>query len=232
MNKNQFKELQHRADRPVRLSASLLVNLEPRTLIYGATSKRDTFHVYLDEAKIQLVTYDGDGFLRKYQTELELEAADYEPGKYAYPEACDFEFAALLQQAGVDVNYLAYQDRAPAVFHGARLSELAQVPESHVAARIRITAGEIDLPEESVFRKDADKRSALTREMHMLVNASLERLNRLHRYRGQNVRSELDEIPARVQQFVRLAAAELSEYEMPDKVRNRILKELYQQVYG
>ena len=233
MNKKQFKDLQDRAERPSRLDASMLTNDAPRTLIYGATHKRDTFHVYLGgDGQIHLVTYDSDGFLRKHETECDLEAADYEPTKYAYPEASDFEFASLLLNMGVDINFLAFDDRAPAAFYGYRLEELAQVPEDHTPARIRITAGEIELPAESVFRKDMDKRSALTREMHMLVNTALERLNKLYRYRGENVRAMLDEIPYRVQQFVRTTAAELSAYEMPEKVKNRMLKELHHQVFG
>jgi hypothetical protein len=233
MDKKQFKELQDRAERPSRLVATMLTNDAPRTLIYGATHKRDTFHVYLGEdAKIHLVTYDADGFLRKHETERELDAADYEPSKYAYPEASDYEFALLLLNLGVDINFLAFGEREPSAFYGARLEELAQVPEDHTPARIRITAGEIELPAESVFRKDVDKRSALTREMHMLVNTALERLNKLYRYRGQDVRAQLDEIPSRVQQFVRTTAAELSAYEMPEKVKSRMLKELHHQVFG
>lgn len=233
MNKREFKDLQDRADRPKRLRGYMLANRSPRTLVYGATHIRHTFHVYLgDDQKFHLVTYDDDNFLQRHQTEAELHVEEYEPTKYAYPEACDFEFTSLLQGIGLDLSFLPYQEREEARFYGLRLDELAVIPGSHTPARIRITAGEIDLPAQSVFRTSEDKRKALTREMHMLVNPKLEKLNRLFRYRGQDVRAQLEEIPDRVQKFVRGAAAELSEYAMPEKVKARLMKEMTQQVYG
>ena len=233
MNKREFRELQAQADKPQRLRGDMLANRSPRTLVYGVTHIRHTFHVYIaDDQKLHLVTYDDDGFLQRHQTEADLEPGEYEPTKYAYPEACDFEFTSLLQGIGVDLTFLPYQEREDARFYGQCLDELVVIPESHTPARIRITAGEIDLPAHSVFRTNEDKRKALTREMHMLVNSRLEKLNRLFRYRGKDVRAQLEEIPARVQQFVRTAAAELSAYEMPEKVKARMMKEMTQHVYG
>jgi len=233
MNKREFKELQAHADRPKRLRAYMLANRSPRTLIYGVTHVRHTFHVYLsDDQKLHLVTYDDDNFLQRHQTEAELELEEYEPTKYAYPEACDYEFTTLLQRIGIEPTFLPYQEREESRFYGLCHDELAVIPESHTPARIRITAGEIDLPAHSMFRTNEDKRKALTRELHMMVNPTLEKLNRRFRYRGQDVRAQLEEIPARVQQFVRTVAAELSEYEMPEKVKLRMMKEMTQHVYG
>jgi hypothetical protein len=117
-----------------------LRNQTPRTLVWGYTHERESFHVYLDEAGvIRRVVYSG---LASVPETLKLLSADsentlqtnaqYAPSKRAYPEACDFEFCALLAGRDVKPSFTAYDDKRDLskAFHGLCLDE---VPGQRVA---------------------------------------------------------------------------------------------------
>ena len=103
MNLQEYKTLQ-KTERTL-ISADLLRNKSARTLLYGYTSERDTWHVYLDEnGKIQTVKYG-------YGEDAPINAInvswneEYIPSKRLYAEKCDFEFCSLLKQQDIDLNF-------------------------------------------------------------------------------------------------------------------------------
>lgn len=103
MNSCEYDKLQNIGDVPI--SADLLVNKSPRTLLYGYTLERDTWHVYLDiDGEIQTIKYGyGDNsHIEKINISCNEE---YIPTKRLYAERCDFEFCSLLKQHGVTLNF-------------------------------------------------------------------------------------------------------------------------------
>jgi hypothetical protein len=110
-----------------------LSNQTPRTLLWGYTSSFHSFHVYLDEqAIIHKVVYAHNGkagVLLIHQTQAEIvDAADYVPDKWAYPEACDQEFCAKLVEKGARLPFAAGNRREPPApsFRGERLERLVR----------------------------------------------------------------------------------------------------------
>ncbi|KVP39814.1 hypothetical protein [Burkholderia ubonensis] len=115
---------------PARVRASDLADQTPRTLAYGYTCERDTFHVYLDEDGIHKVVYRFSQpasvlVMHKHENEGLLHA-ECVPDKRLYPEACDFAFCALLKTHGVHLPFTTWNDRAMTrQFNGQILRELA-----------------------------------------------------------------------------------------------------------
>ncbi len=125
MNKQQFESLNDTAAGQAMATAQALADKTPRTLVYGYTVERSTFHVYLDGG-VHLVVYDHVGLLLRHVSEFEgLALAQCVPDKRVYPEACDHEFCVLLKKAGVNVPFTTWSDdRVPQPFHGKRRGEL------------------------------------------------------------------------------------------------------------
>lgn len=110
------------------VSAKEIFNHQPRTLLWGYTCDRDSFHVYLDGMGfIHRVTYmktSGEDVLLSHVKGTELEAKLLVPNKRVYPEATDFEFAKLLKEKGIEVTYTNYQeDREESDFYGLRYDQ-------------------------------------------------------------------------------------------------------------
>lgn len=126
MDKKQYEILCEMERVPARASSKELRNQEPRTLIYGYTCDRDTFHVYLGEDGIHLVVYNYHGMLALHCRESEgLPLEDCVPDKRVYPEACDYEFCLILKRAGVNIPFTTWSEgRETALFHGKRVEEL------------------------------------------------------------------------------------------------------------
>lgn len=103
MNQHEYEALQKTES--TLISADLLRNKSARTLLYGYTLERDTWHVYLDEnGKIQTVKYG-------YGEDAPINAInvswneEYIPSKRLYAEKCDFEFCSLLKQHNITLNF-------------------------------------------------------------------------------------------------------------------------------
>lgn len=86
-----------------------------RTLLYGYTVDRDTFHVYIQDGEIHRLIYAYGGEPISHISGSELAATDLQPNKRAYPEWTDFEFALLLKTRGVDPNLTNYSTPSPAL---------------------------------------------------------------------------------------------------------------------
>lgn len=129
MNQAQLEQLTNTTENV--LTGAMLGNQSDRTLIYGYTTERDTFHVYLLHGVIHVLVYES-GFnfadrpdlnrpskLVSHQTEAELSSNhQYVPNKRVYPAACDYEFCAMLMRCGVNIPFTTYEPRPETSFHG------------------------------------------------------------------------------------------------------------------
>jgi hypothetical protein len=104
--------------------------LEPytynRTLLYGYTCERETFHVYVKGRKIYTVVYNTE-YAINYNKELgsftrgepklngmrQIEVKsnrDFIPNKRLYPERCDYHFCRALKEKGIDLPFTHWSE--------------------------------------------------------------------------------------------------------------------------
>ena len=94
----------------------LLPYVYNKTLLYGYTCERETFHVYIKDEKIYVVVYDvdyssKDNIKPKNMRQIEVTSNhDYVPDKRLYPERCDYSFCRLLKAKGVDLPFTGWTD--------------------------------------------------------------------------------------------------------------------------
>jgi hypothetical protein len=93
-----------------------LENKSDRTLIYGYTCERDTWHVYLKDGVIYTVLY-GYGPVNKVLMDVKCNQG-FVPNKRLYPRRCDFEFCKLLKEKGCRLTFTTWEDRADETFYG------------------------------------------------------------------------------------------------------------------
>ena len=124
---------------PVDL-ASMLQNKADRTLIWGYTPEKDSFHVYLqDQTIVRLVFAYKAAVPKEMEAGTEYFPATMVPAKRVYAEASDAEFCGLLRRLGVDFSFAPFNpERAPKQFHGETLEDfgmsLADFPQATPAA--------------------------------------------------------------------------------------------------
>ena len=91
-----------------------LFNQSPRTLLYGYTCARDTYHVYLDgEGCVNKFIYDYHNktlFHKKYEVLTNVDLPDLIPDKRVYPESTDYEFLLILLTNQVYVPFTCYDE--------------------------------------------------------------------------------------------------------------------------
>lgn len=109
-----------------RMYAKMLENKTPRTLAYGFTTDRETFHAYLaEDGNVVRVIYDHDGLLVDIKTEVDgLLMTECVPNKRMYPERCDFEFCQLLMARQVYLPFTMYKMLAQEAWYGKKLEDL------------------------------------------------------------------------------------------------------------
>ena len=91
-----------------RIIGDDLKNQEDRTLLYGYTCERDTWHVYLKDGKIHVVIYEYKQSPREVNTATN---EGFVPDKRLYPERCDFEFCKLLADYDVYLPFTTYDEK-------------------------------------------------------------------------------------------------------------------------
>ena len=107
----------------------LSLYLRDRTLLYGYTCDRKTFHVYLKNEKIHTVIYSVDYSMENPKpicmTEMLVESnEDYIPDKRLYPETCDYMFCVLLKSAGIYLPFTGFnKNREEKNFYGFTLED-------------------------------------------------------------------------------------------------------------
>lgn len=130
MNHEQFKQLQAAPHETNLLGIDDLANRTPRTLIFGYTVDRDTFHVYLGaDGLIHILLYselwapedsndDRPRFLILSHTVGEnggvTDNARFTPSKRIYPESCDLEFCQVLRRYSVNLPFTTYSENSDA----------------------------------------------------------------------------------------------------------------------
>ena len=127
MTPEQYATLSQVEREPV-FCLNLLQDKTPRTLLYGYTLDRETWHVYLDDAGvIHRVVYHPDLML-SHQAGGFKENAELIPSKRLYPEHCDYEACVLLAKAGVSLPFTTLSEHiSEKPFHGKTAEEMHDV---------------------------------------------------------------------------------------------------------
>jgi hypothetical protein len=119
MNKEEYesflqKEKEHRE---IIINHEFLRNKTDRTLLYGYTLDRDTWHVYIKNLEIHTVIY---GYQQTPKEVVIKSNQDFVPDKRLYPETCDYEFCAILKRIGIEnLPFTAFNDlREPKQYYG------------------------------------------------------------------------------------------------------------------
>lgn len=111
MKKNQFEALNSIRSEDKIVSLKDIANKKDRTLLYGYTCERDTFHVYIRHGELHRIVYnreDHKPLAHDHGESLKLDSIV--PDKKLYPEACDFDFCALLVKSGVNLPFTTWDD--------------------------------------------------------------------------------------------------------------------------
>lgn len=130
MTHDQYLELQVLSAQPRVVCGHMLTDQTNRTLVYGYTCERHTFHVYLEQGELTRVIYDHDGLCLSVLKEIHgqgIPAASCLPDKRAYPERCDNEFAQRLLSLGSMLPFTTWPKEPvePAAFYGKKFQELS-----------------------------------------------------------------------------------------------------------
>jgi hypothetical protein len=125
MNVAEFSHLETIGSAIESVSIADLDNLTNRTLLYGYTCKRETWHVFLFEREIHRLVYDETEtpdrpvIVTRDHAVTWRRSKDLIPDKRLYSEACDFEFCALLKKRGLILPFTKFSaKRKPRQFHG------------------------------------------------------------------------------------------------------------------
>lgn len=92
-----------------------LVNRSNRTLLYGYTCERQTWHVYLRNGEIIVVQYNQE-YSRGKPAPKNMErisvksSCGFIPDKRLYPERCDYEFCRILKEKGYDLPFTTWSE--------------------------------------------------------------------------------------------------------------------------
>jgi hypothetical protein len=109
MNKEEFEILND--VRPARelITIDDLGDKSDRTLLFGFTPQRETWHVYIMDGEIIIALYNRPSG-RDPERIRPTSNEDYVPHKRLYPERCDFEFCFLLMRKGVSLPFTLWTD--------------------------------------------------------------------------------------------------------------------------
>lgn len=107
MNTKEFRILQSLGKTNQLISVDDLLQKSDRTLLYGFTCERHTWHVYLKEKQIYTVVYKYQESPREVKVETNEQFA---PDKRLYPERCDYEFCKLLKEQGVYLPFTTWNE--------------------------------------------------------------------------------------------------------------------------
>jgi hypothetical protein len=121
---DEFNHLLGIRNEPRTLSVHEIPGPE-RTLAYGFTSDRDTWHCYLHGANIHVLVYKrATNSAVSHLARPTWNVAELAPDKRVYPESVDARFALLLLERGQDLPYTRFDENrharvAELTFHGA-----------------------------------------------------------------------------------------------------------------
>jgi len=95
-----------------------LIDKSDRTLLYGYTCDRSTFHVYIKDGEIKIVVYKTVGDLREI---IPTCNSDYLPDKRVYPAKSDYEFCRRLMLSGCRPCFTYWEEDIPEQYYGLTL---------------------------------------------------------------------------------------------------------------
>lgn len=84
-----------------------LTDKSNRTLLWGYTFERESYHTYINNGEIITVIYNYDENPRRVEIQ---ENQNYIPNKRLYPECCDYEFSTLLSSRGCYLSFTTYDE--------------------------------------------------------------------------------------------------------------------------
>ena len=116
LNKEEYEQINDIEEIPPLIKAEDLSNKEDRTLLYGYTCDRDSWHVYIKGGKIFTTLGTLSGHIHEIKP---YSNSSYIPDKRLYPETCDFEFCKKLIQAGEHLPFTVWSDRKEKQYYGA-----------------------------------------------------------------------------------------------------------------
>lgn len=240
MNREQLDKLQHPVAHPVdHVGAAQLADRTPRTLLYGYTCERNSFHVYLDEDRyIHRVIYDYDKLVIAHDYALELPAELCVPDKRIYAEHSDYEFCLVLHHMGLHLPFTTFNEvkAVGPLWRGARFEALSSVsPETFVVPAFALTWDELDV-ENDAYLPTSTCEAGLRRALAAIA-ASLAGSLRAAVLRGdeESAARWLANLPEGVEQVV---AAEVrasgspfgNHYRMPEHVKGMLLERAKQAI--
>ena len=127
MKRDEFDRVEQKGKAPEPLITTQGLNKrQDRTLLYGCTCERDTWHVYLKKGNIHTVVYRNSAFreIPVGLKEVTVKAnQDYIPDKRLYPAACDYAFCMLLKEAGCHLPFTIFEEREPSLFFGYTIED-------------------------------------------------------------------------------------------------------------
>lgn len=85
----------------------LMPYLADRTLLYGYTCERDTWHVYIKDCVIHKVIYKYGKDPMEYAVN---DNSEFIPDKRLYPETCDFKFCSILHRLGYELPFTSWDN--------------------------------------------------------------------------------------------------------------------------
>lgn len=94
---------------------------EPRTLLFGYNSAKNSFHVYLDGGLVHRLIYTWREEILDHCAGAEFDIRDMVPDKRVYPLDTDFEFAKKALAIGVGIPFLPWDPKRetnPNLFKG------------------------------------------------------------------------------------------------------------------
>lgn len=81
---------------------------DPRTLLFGYNSAKNSFHVYLDGGLVHRLIYTWREEILVHCAGAEFDIRDMVPDKRVYPLDTDFEFAKRALAMGVEIPFLPW----------------------------------------------------------------------------------------------------------------------------
>lgn len=106
MTESQYDKLCHKiCPSNSLITIDDLKNKKDRTLLYGYTCDRSTWHVFVKDGKITVVVYKYDDKEEDIKGFAVYSNSQYIPDKRLYAECCDFEFCSLLVDRGVNLPF-------------------------------------------------------------------------------------------------------------------------------
>jgi len=125
MNEKEFKELQTLQSPCYDVTAEEIKGPD-RTLLYGYTCEKYTWHVYLKEGEIHKLVYGYPNFFVSYTKRYGFNLKDLVPNKRVYPWGTDFELAKRFVAASIHVPYLPFDAKVLKGPHPGRFAGLTR----------------------------------------------------------------------------------------------------------